>query len=178
MNGSRRVTNGNHNLQLIHVEGNKFLLRINVGYKQFITGVVTIRSPYLPYLLRHLEDKKAYSVRIIRRSGRYEVHITFDIEKEVKPNGRGVAGMDINPTGIAATIVYPDGNFGGSRWFKCPGLVYASSNKRDWLIGNLVRDVVLWVKSFGINTIVMEDLKFANDLDTPAGNLTGLLQIS
>ena len=166
VSGSRRVTNGNHNLQFIHIEGNKFMLRINVGYKQFITGMVTVKSSYLPYLLRHLEDKKAYSVRIIRRNGGYEAHITFDIEKEIKPNGCGVAGLDINPTGIAATIVYPDGNFGGSRWFKRPELVHASSNKRDWLVGNLVRDVVLWVKSFGINTIVMEDLKFANDLDT------------
>ena len=166
VNGSRRVTNGNHNLQLVHIEENKFRLRINVGYKQFVTGVVIVKSPYLPYLLRHLEEKKAYSVRIIRRNGKYEAHITFDVEKEIKPSGRGVAGLDINPTGIAATIVYPDGNFGGSRWFECPGLVHASSNKRDWLVGNLVRDVVLWVKSFGINTVVMEDLKFKNDLDT------------
>jgi len=166
INGSRVVTNGNYNLQLIHIEGNRFRLRINVGYKEFIEGEIEIDSPYLFYLLRHLEEKKAYSVRIIRKGRRYEAHITFNVEKEIEPNGKGVAGIDINPDGIAVTIAYPDGNFKVSKWFYCPELTYVSSNKRDWLIGNLVKEVILWIKSFGINTIAMEDLKFKNDLDT------------
>ncbi|MFQ6127259.1 MAG: hypothetical protein ACE5R6_22025 [Candidatus Heimdallarchaeota archaeon] len=81
-------------------------------------------------------------------------------------NGLGIAGIDLNPECVAVTIVKPDGNFVASKNFPCCAVVYARTNKRDWIIGNTIKDVYEWIDDFGINTIAIEYLKFNQDHDT------------
>jgi IS605 OrfB family transposase len=115
-------------------------------------------------LLRWLvqgEDK--YTVRVLSSTKRsfYRVLITAEQRVEVRPNNNGIAGIDLNPTGLAVTLVYSNGNYRCSKWYSCPELVYARKEKRNWLIGNLVKKTFKWIASYQLNTIGLEDLKFS-----------------
>ncbi|MFX1294594.1 MAG: IS200/IS605 family accessory protein TnpB-related protein, partial [Promethearchaeota archaeon] len=57
-------------------------------------------------------------------------------------------------------------NFRRSKRFQCGALISVKKTKRAWMIGNLIKELIEWVKSFNTNTIVLEDLKFKNTLDT------------
>jgi IS605 OrfB family transposase len=89
------------------------------------------------------------------------VLITAEQRVEVRPNNNGIAGIDLNPTGLAVTLVYSNGNYRCSKWYSCPELVYARKEKRNWLIGNLVKKTFKWIASYQLNTIGLEDLKFS-----------------
>jgi len=78
----------------------------------------------------------------------------------------GVAGFDINPDNISVTITTPNGNFRASKMFKCHELFYARRNRRDWLLGNLVKDIFEWLKLFDTKAIAIENLKFKRAFDT------------
>ena len=78
-------------------------------------------------------------------------------------------GLDVNVKGIGAAIILPNGNLRAHRWFPCYELLYARSEKRSHLIGNLVVKVFRWAKKFGVNTVVSERLnRFKKDHDTHA----------
>lgn len=164
---------GNANTELIHREGNLFDLAVRIptgqgrGKDRWLGLTVYVPTPYVSLLSEWLASGRAYSVEVRRRDGRFYCHITLDLPAVKKGDTRnGVAGIDVNPQGIAVTIVYPDGNYKASRHFPCPELAGVSANKRDWLIGNLVRDGVRWVKSEGCRVVAIEDLSFRQTHDT------------
>jgi len=104
----------------------------------------------------------AYSVRVKRTERNYQALISFDVdETPLQPwNEMRVAAIDVNPEGIAVTIVAPDGNLLASRWFSEPALVHARAEKRAWLAANLVKRAFKWAKGYGCNAIVVEKLNF------------------
>ncbi|MFQ5980386.1 MAG: IS200/IS605 family accessory protein TnpB-related protein [Candidatus Heimdallarchaeota archaeon] len=57
--------------------------------------------------------------------------------------------------------MYTDGNFRASQWFSQPELIYVRTGTRTWRIGNLIKRVLKWIRSYGINTIAVEDLRFS-----------------
>ncbi|MFX0090442.1 MAG: hypothetical protein ACFFBD_01670 [Candidatus Hodarchaeota archaeon] len=123
---------------------------------------------YVPAVYRQLfhllaRGRQAYTIRLQWADNRthLRVLVSTDHPNLAVPNGKGMAGIDINPTGIAVTIVSLDGNFRGSKWFFCPDLMYARKNKRNWLLGNLVKEVFAWITAQGINTIGLENLNFS-----------------
>jgi IS605 OrfB family transposase len=126
---------------------------------------VQFSEKHILTILTHLLSGKAYSVRILRESGKYYVHITFDQKVESSNDfSKGCAGIDINPDNLAVTIVHPNGNFRISKVFWMNDVNSIRSNKRNWIIGNTIAAVFEWVTSFGIEIIAIEDLYFKNDL--------------
>ncbi|MFX1285662.1 MAG: hypothetical protein ACFFB5_18625 [Promethearchaeota archaeon] len=110
--------------------------------------------------LTYSEEK--YTVRVLYSTNRtfFRVLVTLDLSTEIISNNNGIAGIDLNPSGIAITLIYPNGNYRCSRWFFCSELVYARKEKRDWLIGNLVKKALNWITSYKLNTLTLEDLTF------------------
>ncbi len=110
----------------------------------------------------------AYSVRLIR--GRfekgYQVLVSFELEKPLAEWGGRFAGIDINPEGIACTIVSRDGNLIATRFLKDSRLITASRNKRKWVLENLVNKMLRWcLFTHCCNAIALEDLKFKGAYD-------------
>jgi predicted transposase len=115
-------------------------------------------------LLRRLaQGEEKYTVRVLRSTEGtfYRVLVTTDQTAEVISNNNGIAGIDLNPTGLAVTLVYPNGNYRCSKWFFCPELMYAQKGKRSWLIGNVVKNAFKWIASYQLNTLSLEDLTFS-----------------
>jgi IS605 OrfB family transposase len=174
---------GNANTELRYQEGNLFDLAVRIpsgqgrgkdrwlGLTVYVPHHnVSLLADWLalcPGRATGLATGQAYSVEVRRHDGRIFCHITLDLPAVENGNTQnGIAGIDVNPKGVAVTIVHPDGNYQVSRSFPCPELVDVSANKRDWLIGNLVRDAIRWAKSYGVEVVTVERLKFGQTHDT------------
>jgi IS605 OrfB family transposase len=122
---------------------------------------------------RRNKTRTAYSIRVSRTINGYETLVTFDIPEisTTKWNKRNIAGIDLNPEGIACTIVSPNGNLVKTRFFKEPALATASTNKRKNILGELVKKVTNRAKkTYSCNLIVLELLKFKRAYDSNANN--------
>jgi len=160
-----RIDGGNQNLRVTHMNDNYFRLRINAGERRWIYLVLWVPDRYVDPLRRVID--REYSVRVIRKDkDKYEVHISSDHPETDLDFSHGVAGFDINTDNLSVTIASKDGNFRASKVFPCPELCYARSNRREWLLGNLVKDAFGWLKQFNVKTIAIEDLKFRKTHDT------------
>ncbi len=62
--------------------------------------------------------------------------------KEIHTTDNGVIGIDTNPDGLALTRLDKDLNYKNSQYLKEHELLYARSNRRDNLCGELVKKVV------------------------------------
>ncbi len=135
--------------------------------EDWITVPLEIPGRYRSMLLQHLLKGGAYTVRIVRKNGRFDCFISFPLGDDVPVNkDLPMAGIDLNPDVVAVTVALPDGNFHISRCFRCPELVYVSHEKREWIAGNLAKGVADWLESLGIRQVALEELSFAQDHDT------------
>lgn len=121
-----------------------------------------IPAKYKSLFRRIAQGKEKYSVRVLYSTKRtfYRVLVTIDHITDFISNNKGIAGIDLNPSGIAITLVFPDGNYRCSKWFSSPELVYARKEKRNWLIGNLVKKALNWITLYQLNTLALENLTF------------------
>ncbi len=178
-----KTKNGNPNLRVIIVNGESFL-EISTIDKTETNRAIKIRVPiYLPrklnketgvingidykgLFLDHLQTGNAYQVEMIRKNGKYYCHITFDLPKqELKYTGHdGIIGIDTNPDGFALTMIDRKGNYKWHTYLKQYELLYARTDRRKNMCGELVRKVVDIAKQNGCG-IAIEDLKFKNDSD-------------
>jgi IS605 OrfB family transposase len=158
---------GNNNLR-VHYQpaSDSFTLSMLVdGEKkgERLTAPLYVPAPFKATFQQHAQGVQAYTVKILipPRGEHVRVLIACDHPNPTVPNKQGMAGLDLNPAGIAVTLLYPDGNFRASQWFPQPELMYASRGKRKWLIGNLIKRVLRWIRKHGINTLTIEDLRFS-----------------
>ena len=113
-------------------------------------------------LREHLEDGGIYSISLIRGlDNKYRVHITFDEFVPIQTVSflTGAIGVDVNPDGIALTEVSREGNYIESRFLPLPELTYSRRTKRDNLIGECAKEIVLIALSGG-KGLVIESLDF------------------
>jgi IS605 OrfB family transposase len=113
-------------------------------------------------LREHLEDGGIYSISLIRGlDNKYRVHITFDefVPVETVSFLTGAIGVDVNPDGIALTEVSREGNYLESRFLPLPELTYSRRTKRNNLIGECAKEIVLIALSKG-RGLVIESLDF------------------
>lgn len=122
---------------------------------------------YRQMVLNYLKTGNAYQVEILRRDGKYYLHVTIEEETPVPYNIRGAIGIDTNPDGLGITIVDCLGQYRGSRWLGAGEWTYARSNRRNNLIGETVKKIAALAKELG-NALVVEDLKFKNDKSVTA----------
>jgi len=135
--------------------------------EDWVTVPLEIPVRYRAILLQHLLRAGAYTVRVVRKNGRFDCLISFPLGDDVPvKKDLPMAGIDLNPDVVAVTVVLPDGNFHISRCFRCPELVYVSHEKREWIAGNLAKDIAEWLESLGIKQVALEELSFAQDHDT------------
>lgn len=165
-----KAENGNWNLNIsteeIHNEDGLFLLRINTGNRKWSNAKVWIPSKYHEVLFEAI-CYYPYSVRLKRQEGRYYIFITYDTkEVNVGDTTNGIAGIDLNTDHIAVSIVSNDGNLQAHRVFFLTHLDSYRTERKDWLIGNVVKEAVDWIKSFNISVVAIENLKFAKRHDT------------
>ncbi len=109
----------------------------------------------------------AYSVRVVRSANGYQVLVSFELDDPVvKWSGR-IAGVDINPEGIACTVVSGDGNLVATRFFRNSRLITASKNKRKWVLENIVNRMLRWCRdTYGCDAVAVEELKFKGAYDS------------
>ena len=178
-----KTKGGNPNLRVVIIN-NMSYLEISTLEKTKSNRAIKIRVPiYLPekrskktglvngidyrsLFLEHLTTGEAYQVEIIRREGKYYCHITFTLpEKDIIYTGHnGIIGIDTNPDGLALTMIDNKGNYKWHRYLKQHELLYARSNRRKNLCGELVKQATKLAKENNCG-ISIEDLKFKNDRD-------------
>jgi IS605 OrfB family transposase len=178
-----KTKNGNPNLRVIVLDGTSFF-KISTLEKTTTNRAVKIQVPiYLPQklskktgkinginykdmFLNHLIKGEAYQVEILKRNNKYYCHITFEMKKQdvVYTGHNGIIGIDTNPDGFALTMINNKGNYKWHTYLKQHELLYARTNRRENLCGELCKQVILIAKTYGCG-IAIEDLKFKNDKD-------------
>jgi IS605 OrfB family transposase len=132
------------------------------------TGRVNGRN-YKKMFLDYLQTGEAYQVELIRKNDRYYCHITFEEDivtqyEMINTGHNGMIGIDTNPSGFALTMINSKGNYKWHTYIKNGELVYAGSDRRQNLCGELVKKAVQIAKANGAG-IAVEDLKFNDDKD-------------
>jgi IS605 OrfB family transposase len=118
-------------------------------------------------VLDYLETGGAYQVEILRRDGKYYVHVSIEEENPATYNPQGAFGVDANPDGLGVAQVDYLGQYRGSEWLEQSEWTYARSNQRNNLVGEAAKQVVLQAKEKGY-ALAVEDLKFKNDKSVTA----------
>ncbi|MDG6930571.1 MAG: IS200/IS605 family accessory protein TnpB-related protein [Nitrososphaerota archaeon] len=119
---------------------------------------------YVTYIESVISSGKAYSVRLVRKNGRYFAHVSFEISNpQLKSMPERVCAVDSNPEGFAVAIVKDDGNIVAHKFFRDDRLVYASEGKRDNLIGAIVKGIIEYAKDNNAGAIVIEDLNMRDN---------------
>lgn len=178
-----KTKSGNPNLRII-MKSSMSYLEISTLEKTSTNRAIKIQVPiYLPQklsrktgkvngnnyrelFLKHLTTGEAYQVEILKRNGKYYCHITFELPKiEVVYTGHNeIIGIDTNPDGFALTMIDNKGNYKWHTYLKQHELLYAKTNRRENLCGELSKQVILIAKTYQCG-IAIEDLKFKNDKD-------------
>ena len=158
---------GNANTRIIRRDGDYAVEVRNWPSGDFTVGLC-VPEHYRRLFDTALASGVTYSVRVKRTERNYQALISFEVdETQLHPwNGKRVAAVDVNPEGLAVTIVSPDGNLFASRWFYEPALLHARAEKRNWLASNLVKRAFRWAKGYGCNAIVIEKLRFGMAQDS------------
>jgi len=158
-----KIDGGNQNLRITQIEDNIFQLRINIGVRRWIYTRLWVPSRYVEYLRQAING--SYSVRVVKKD-KYEVHISSN-HQGIEPDfSNGVAGFDINTDNISVAIATRDGNFRASKVFKCSELLYTRTNRRKWLLGNLVKEAFEWIKFYDVRTVAIENFELRKTFDT------------
>ena len=97
--------------------------------------------------------------------------ISLELEEpDVGWSGR-IAGIDLNPEGLACTIVSSDGNLIATRFFGDRKLITTRGNKRKWVLEHLVNKMLSWAQcTYQCNAVALEDLKFLGAYDSSRRN--------
>jgi IS605 OrfB family transposase len=131
---------------------------------------VPSKDQYRDLLSTASKGQEAYSVEVLRRDGRYYAHITVEentpgrIVQHIQ--AERVGGIDLNLDQVAVGVSDRQGQYRGSWVYRCEKLAYASHNKRDWVIGNLAREIVADLIAQGIEALVLEQLDIKQTHDT------------
>jgi len=120
--------------------------------------------------LRYDEDSEQFYLRIgFPREGsrcRYE---WFPIQVPDKERYRDLlAAADLNLDRVAVAVSDDEGQYRGSWVYSCDALAHASRGKRDWIIGNLAREIIGDLIAQGIEALVLEQLDIKQTHDTNA----------
>jgi len=122
---------------------------------------------YRKMVLDYLKTGNAYQVEILRRNGRYYVHITIDEEVPAPYNAHGAIGVDTNPDGLGISRVDYLGQFRESIWLPQSEWTYTRSDRRMNLIGEAAALVVEMAATFEC-ALSVEDLAFEDDKSVSA----------
>jgi len=155
-----KTKSGNPNIRLV---GNQ--LRITTGTKQFEYYNLFIPSKFQQQLKNLIESKIAYNVRLKQQDQtHWQVIVDYEIETPIPNIGfvGGAIGVDTNIDRIAIAEISKDGNYLKSITLIQSRLKDGSTNKRNYDIGCLVKQIINVAKEKQ-KGIVFEDLNFKKD---------------
>jgi IS605 OrfB family transposase len=181
-----KTKKGNPNLRVI-IKDNMTYLEVSTLERDKNNRALKIQVPiYLPQklskktskinginyrqiFLDFLKTGSAYQVEVIRKEDKYYVHLTFEaVAKEILyKSDEKILGIDTNPDGFAVTIIDSTGNYRGAYYLREHELLYARSNRRENLCGEIVKKLTSLAKENNCG-IAVEDLKFKDDKDVKA----------
>jgi hypothetical protein len=171
-NGNTRLLceEDNFSLEIRNWPGGDFRVPLHLSghWSELLKGVISrAESVKLGRNVELLDNGGlAYSVRVIRSSKGYQVLISFELDEPLVEWSKRLAGIDINPEGIACTIVSEDGNVIATRFFRDNRLITASKNRRKWVLENIVNRMLSWCKdTHGCNSVAVERLRFNGAYD-------------
>jgi hypothetical protein len=167
-NGNTRLLceEDNFSLEIRNWPGGDFRVPLHVPghWSELMNGVISgAESVKLGRRGELLEDDGglAYSVRVMRSSKGYQVLISFELDEPPVEWGGRLAGIDVNPEGIACTIVSEDGNLVATRFFRDNSLITASKNRRKWVLEDTVNRMLRWcMDTHGCSAVAVERLRF------------------
>jgi transposase len=166
-NGNTRLLceEDNFSLEIRNWPGGDFRVPLHVPghWSELLKGVISgAESVKLGRNVELLENGGlAYSVRVIRSSTGYQVLISFELDEPPVEWGGRLAGIDVNPEGIACTVASEDGNLVATRFFRDNRLVTASKNRRKWVLEDTVNRMLRWcMDTHGCSAVAVERLRF------------------
>jgi hypothetical protein len=174
---------GNGNTRLLHEGDSGFFvevrnwtradfrvpLHVPGHWSELMNGVISrAESVKLGRRGELLDGGLAYSVRVIRSSKGYQVLISFELDEPAVEwsGGRRLAGIDVNPEGMACTVASEDGNLVATRFFRDNHLITASKNRRKWVLEDVVNRMLRWcMDTHGCSAVAVERLRFNGAYD-------------
>lgn len=158
---------GNPNLRLLKEEDGSYWLRITVGNKQFEKHKLFIPDKFKDKTESLLSLEKAYNVRVIKKDKQhYKVMIDYKIEnpKTKITFDNGVIGVDSNSDRLAISEVSRDGNLINSFSIVDNKIFFASTHKRDYEIGCMVKQIIQYALDRN-KGMVFENLRFKKEFE-------------
>lgn len=155
-----KTKSGNPNLRIV---GNQ--LRVTTGNRQFENYKLFIPNKFKKQLEQLLGSGESYNVRLKQQDEtHWQVIIDYEVLTPVATIGfnNGVIGVDTNIDRIAVAEISRDGNYLDSQTLVESRLKDGSTNKRNYDIGCLVKQVINIAKEKK-KGIVFEDLNFKKD---------------
>jgi IS605 OrfB family transposase len=161
-----KTKNGNPNLRLIN-KGENFYLRVTSGNRKFEEYKLFIPVKFQERLFSLFGADVTYNVRLLKKDEQhYRVIIDYEVEdpKISIDFSNGVIGIDINPDKVAISNLTVDGNLIKSFTMVNNRMFFASTNKRNYEIGCIVKQIIAYAieKSKGI---VFENLQFKKEFE-------------
>ena len=158
-----QMTSNRHKARGKQILYEKMILPLYIATKQCKkTGQLKGRK-YPEIMKRVLENGSAYEVEILRRNGRYHVHIVVKEEKPpVYKHVGGFLGVDTNIDGLALSHTKLDGTPVDFEWVGDGGLQYYPSDKREnriWEIAHYTVEKAL-TNNLGV---AVEDIEQMNN---------------
>lgn len=155
-----KTKSGNPNLRIV---GNQ--LRVTTGNRQFENYKLFVPSKFKKQLDQLLQSGEAYNVRLKQQDEtHWQVIVDYEVETPIPVIGfvGGAIGVDTNVDRIAIAETSSDGNYLGSQTLVESRLKDGSTNKRNYDIGCLVKQVINIAKDKK-KGIVFENLQFKKD---------------
>nr|WP_234702001.1 transposase [Desulfotomaculum nigrificans] len=157
-----KTKGGNLNTRLYEVDGQIYLdiaaEPTGTGrYKRITVPVYLAHKPskktrkingrnYRQMVLDYLKTGSSYQVEIIRKDGRYYIHVTIEEDMPDPYHAHGAVGVDTNPDGLGIALTDCLGQYRGSQWLGQGEWTYAKSNRRNNLIGEKAKKIVALAK--------------------------------
>jgi IS605 OrfB family transposase len=155
-----KTKSGNPNLRIV---GNK--LRVTTGNRKFENYNLFVPNKFQEQLKHLLESGESYNVRLKQQDEtHWQVIVDYEVETPIVRIGfiGGAIGVDTNIDRIAIAEISKDGNYLGSTTLIESRLKDGSTNKRNYDIGCLVKQIINIAKEKK-KGIVFEDLNFKKD---------------
>ena len=156
----------NPNIRLVN-ENRTFWIRVTVGNRKFERSKLFVPAKFKYRVLCLLGSGKPYNVRLLKKDAQhYKVVVDYKIEapKTVIDFSNGVIGVDINPDRVAISNVSSEGNLVNFSTIVNNRMFFASTNKRDYEIGCIVKQIIALALENN-KGIVFENLRFKKEFE-------------
>ncbi len=161
-----KTKKGNPNIRLLNKNGG-FYLRVTIGNRKFEEHKLFVPAKFEEQLVSLFGSGNPYNVRLIKKgSQHYKMVIDYEVEnpQTVIDFSNGVIGVDVNPDRVAISDIRRDGNLINSFSVLNNRMFFASTNKRDYEIGCIVKQIMQYALNRN-KGIVFENLKFKKEFE-------------